>query len=48
MPSERIKRLRFIKKNSPKRFEDALLSGKLVPTAAEMNDLYSLPKRRKK
>lgn len=40
MTSERLKRLSFIKKHSPKKFNKSLMSGKLVPSASEMNKLF--------
>ena len=40
MTSERLKRLIFIKKHSPKKFNESLMSGKLVPSAPEMNKLF--------
>jgi len=43
---EKLKRLLFIKKNSPKRFEEAIKTGKLVPTAYEMNILYKRNKKK--
>lgn len=47
MTSERLKRLKFIKKHSPNKFEEALKSGKLVPSANEMNKLYNLKKNKR-
>ena len=44
--SEKLKRLMFIKKYSKKRFEHALKTGQLVPTAYEMNVLYPRGKKR--
>lgn len=44
---ERYKRLAFIKANAPDKFYDALLSGKLVPTASEMNKLFGLKKSKR-
>lgn len=38
--AERLKRLEFIKENSPEKFEKAVEEGKIVPTADEMNKLY--------
>ena len=44
--SEKLKRLMFIKKHSLKKFEHALKTGQLVPTAYEMNVLYPRGKKR--
>ena len=44
--SERMKRLKFIKEHAPRKFEEALMSGKLVPSAGEMNELYHLKKKK--
>jgi len=46
--SEKLKRLEFIKKHSPLKFEDALKSGKLVPSANEMNRLFSVKKKKRR
>lgn len=47
MANEKLKRLKFIKKHSPKKFKKALEKGELVPTAYEMNKLYPSRKRKK-
>lgn len=46
--SEKLKRLQFIKKNAPIKFEEALFTGSLVPTAEEMNILYNLNKKKRR
>ena len=45
MESNKLKRLKHIKIHAPKKFEESLLSGKLVPSAREMNILY--PRKKK-
>lgn len=46
--NEKLKRLLFIKKHAPKKFKEALLSGKLVPSAYEMNIIYGKKSKYKK
>ena len=48
LDKERLKRLKFIKKGSPKKFNAALKSGELVPSAEEMNELLGLNKKKLK
>ena len=38
--NERMKRLVFIKKHSPKKFDDAINSGKLKVSGRQLNFLY--------
>jgi hypothetical protein len=45
MANEKLKRLKFIKRYAPRKFSQALKSGRLVPTAYEMNQLYRKKKK---
>lgn len=44
---EKLKRLKFIKKISPNKFKKALMTGELVPSASEMNQLFGTRKKRR-
>ncbi len=46
MDEEKIKRINFIKKFAPKKLEDAIKTGKFVPSADEMNEVFKIKKRR--